>query len=581
MMMKDTRIQRGLAAVLLAFALGLGGCGPGDENGNGENGNGQNGNGTGNGENGNGGNGNGELPEPGTLTGVEPATGSVAGGTAVEVTGTEFLAGLEIRFGDAPCTSLTIVSPTRAACFTPAASGAGPVDVVAYWPGDHEDRLIDGFEYHEGEEIDPVAYCHLQWPFTLQAEPNEADVGPIYGWVYHPEITDADDNGDAILAEIGVGPEGSIPGADWTWVSAPYHDRRPNPSEELVNYEYRGFVTAPEDEGAYDFAYRFRLAAGGPWTYCHSVDAGGSTAGYDPDHAGKLTVEAGEPADPDPIAYCHLQWPTELFATPGEEEVGPVFGWAYHPEVTDADGNEDAIEAELGVGPQGSDPRDGGDWTWTGGGFHERKGNDYEYAASFTAPLIVGTYHYAWRFRLGEEGPWTYCHSAEGGGSNHEDGYSADYAGVLEVAAVEPAQVDYCHLHYPFAVTVAPGAETGLIYGRVFHNGVTNPPNNEEAIEAEVGRGPEGSDPRVQGNDWTWYLATFNQQYGNDYEYEGTLSAPEETGVYDYAYRFRLASGGAWRYCHQGGELAPEEALGSNHPDGYHPDYAGKMTVEE
>jgi hypothetical protein len=64
-----------------------------------------------------------------TITGVAPATGGAAGGTAVTLTGTNYVAGATVTFGGVAATSVVVVGPTSITCAT-GAHAAGAVNVV-------------------------------------------------------------------------------------------------------------------------------------------------------------------------------------------------------------------------------------------------------------------------------------------------------------------------------------------------------------------------------------------------------------------------------------------------------------------
>ncbi|MBH0777916.1 IPT/TIG domain-containing protein [Nocardia bovistercoris] len=68
------------------------------------------------------------------LTGVNPNSGPLAGGTAVTLTGTNFTGATAVRFGTTPATSFTVVSATQITAVAPAGS-AGAVDVTVVTPG--------------------------------------------------------------------------------------------------------------------------------------------------------------------------------------------------------------------------------------------------------------------------------------------------------------------------------------------------------------------------------------------------------------------------------------------------------------
>jgi hypothetical protein len=72
-----------------------------------------------------------------TIAAISPNTGSVAGGTTVTITGTNFLnplngpdTGTSVRFGTIAATSVTVLNATTLTAVVPAAAAAGAVDVV-------------------------------------------------------------------------------------------------------------------------------------------------------------------------------------------------------------------------------------------------------------------------------------------------------------------------------------------------------------------------------------------------------------------------------------------------------------------
>ena len=66
---------------------------------------------------------------PPTVSSVSPSSGSTAGGTAVTITGTNFVAGATVTFGSAAATNVVVVSSTTITATTPAGS-AGAVAVT-------------------------------------------------------------------------------------------------------------------------------------------------------------------------------------------------------------------------------------------------------------------------------------------------------------------------------------------------------------------------------------------------------------------------------------------------------------------
>jgi len=84
-------------------------------------------------------------PAP-TTTGITPATGLQAGGTAVTITGTGFLAGATVKFGGTLATNVSVVSATSITATSPA-HAAGIVDVVVTNTDNKSATLPQAFTY--------------------------------------------------------------------------------------------------------------------------------------------------------------------------------------------------------------------------------------------------------------------------------------------------------------------------------------------------------------------------------------------------------------------------------------------------
>lgn len=69
------------------------------------------------------------LYKTATVTGISPASGPAAGGTAVTISGTDFAGTSGVTFGGVAATNIVVVSNQRITCTTPA-HAAGAVDVV-------------------------------------------------------------------------------------------------------------------------------------------------------------------------------------------------------------------------------------------------------------------------------------------------------------------------------------------------------------------------------------------------------------------------------------------------------------------
>lgn len=128
----------------------------------------------------------------------------------------------------------------------------------------------------------------------------------------------------------------------------------------------------------------------------------------------------------------------------------------------------------------------------------------------------------------------------------------------------ECVPIDYAVLQFPPSISMAPG-NTPDIFGQVYSSGITDPPGQGAGIIAQVGYGPDNSDPSAGG--WTWFAASFNVQVGNNDEYVGMMNVTQ-TGTYDYAYRFSGTQGDTWTYADLDGTT-----------NGYSSANAGQLTV--
>ena len=136
-----------------------------------------------------------------------------------------------------------------------------------------------------------------------------------------------------------------------------------------------------------------------------------------------------------------------------------------------------------------------------------------------------------------------------------------------EVSALPAYMIDWANLQWPASIThTISTTPTADIYGQVYIESVTSEPGATPGLWAQVGFGPDGSEPA--GNSaWTWVDAVFNVQSGNNDEFKGNL-LPETTGTFDYAYRYSTNGGETWLY-------ADLDGTGN----GYSPEQAGNLVV--
>ncbi len=121
------------------------------------------------------------------------------------------------------------------------------------------------------------------------------------------------------------------------------------------------------------------------------------------------------------------------------------------------------------------------------------------------------------------------------------------------------APIGFCRLQAPVTIN-APTNSVITVAGRVQALGITDSTTATDAspaLVAELGYGPDGSDPAV-GTGWTWQAAAPNAAYddsaaggeANVDEYQADLVVPSDTNSpYDYVYRFSGDAGATWTYC--------------------------------
>lgn len=389
-----------------------------------------------------------------------------------------------------------------------------------------------------------VDRCNLQFPNSAQALVNTP--GPLaYGRVFAGGITDRLDGGvsPTLTVELGIGPGGVRPDqASWQWSPTTF-----NVPVLGGGAEFQANLPA-SPRGTYAFAFRARVGTTGAFTYC---DLDGSENDFQTNQAGVYTVE------PFSFADCTLRFPPTLGSVEGRP-TELVYGRVFAPGVTvvTADGGAPpSLEAELGVGPDSSDPAavDAG-WQWTAGAFNVPVPGGLEYQARLTGPS-QGTYDYAWRVRyLG--GPWAYC-DLNGLAVN---GYEPSQAGALTARALD---VDECFVDTA-ANAALPGATTAPYLARVRVPTLTGAMGQGLGVTAELGSGPVGSQPST----WTtWSPAAFDADAMEFDRYTGTLTAPNTTGALDVAFRFRVGTR-PFVYCDRDGQA-----------NGYQAANASRLTV--
>ena len=137
-----------------------------------------------------------------------------------------------------------------------------------------------------------------------------------------------------------------------------------------------------------------------------------------------------------------------------------------------------------------------------------------------------------------------------------------------EVTGLPNYAIGWANLQWPPSMTHTISAvnRTDTAYGQVWIDGVTSQPGATPGLRAQLGFGPDGSDP--DGNAaWTWVDGAFNIDAGNNDEFKASMQ-PEAVGLFDYAWRYSTTGGRDWAY-------ADLDGIGN----GYSPAQAGALTV--
>jgi hypothetical protein len=97
------------------------------------------------------------LPLP-TVTGLNPTSGPLAGGTSVVVTGQYLTGAVEVLFGNQAAPSITVNSDSQVTAVSPAASSAGTVEVTVVTPtGVSNPSPVEEFTYVAGPTVGGIS----------------------------------------------------------------------------------------------------------------------------------------------------------------------------------------------------------------------------------------------------------------------------------------------------------------------------------------------------------------------------------------------------------------------------------------
>ncbi|WP_371823483.1 IPT/TIG domain-containing protein [Myxococcus sp. CA056] len=406
----------------------------------------------------------------------------------------------------------------------------------------------------------PVSWCKIgedqKAPEVINYQTTQTSgLKTVFAQVHMPGVTDKVGAGPGISGQLGWGPAGEDPRTSplWNWAT-PLAWAKDNFE---VNDEWKGTLPNPGLNGDYRYAVRFS-ANGGPIRVCdgNGVDDGGQD--FELAQLGQLTV-AGEVVVPKVIGYCKLgpngnDTPeTVTYATDAVAN-RKVVAQVFVQGVTSGAGAGTGLVGQVGWGPAAEDPATSAQWNWTTtAAYKDEVGNNDQFEATLPNPGTLGSYRFAYRFKV-NDGAYLLCDSD--GNSGGAAGFDPTKMGTLTVSAAQDISIGWCKLggeaiEPPPSEVYRVGQATKEIYAQVYMEGVTPGTGAGTGIQGQVGYGPEADAPETASWQWTSTGASFNRESGgggsND-EWKAALPNPGTVGRYKFAIRFNV-NGGAYRYC--------------------------------
>ncbi len=314
------------------------------------------------------------------VTSVVPSMGPASGGIKVSIYGEGFSPDTQVMFGSKPAKDVSVVDSRLINCVVPpfstGSSSAGQVDVKVVDSDGEFGLLLDGFTYYD--RLDP----EVRLVSKQQGKTSGGEEIVIYG------------------VRFSDGASVTIGGMDASSVH----------------------VLDPR-----------RITCTSPAHPAGMV----SVCVVNPDGTSDCLDNAFEYTD-DPVDHgimAYLEKPGWIVVRQDQEGVAPLLARVFIDGITQYPGCHQDVVAQLGWGPQGSDPIvDPNAWTWVDAscqGECDSCGPADEYRA-WLPPVDPGVYAYAYRFRM-QDSPWVYVDLWPG----TLDGFQTDHTGYLQVVPSE------------------------------------------------------------------------------------------------------------------------------------------------
>lgn len=241
-------------------------------------------------------------------------------------------------------------------------------------------------------------------------------------------------------------------------------------------------------------------------------------------------------------ASVNLQWPPRMNL--GRQGQGTVYAQVYLPGRTEGALVASNVSAWIGVHTNNTDPSGWPESAWNPATRNTTQNTNAvtdEYLAVVSAAgRTPGILAYAARWQI-DGGNYQYGGiTPDGAGGAWGGGFGN---GVLTVRA---SAVDWANLQWPPSGQIPLGGSF-TVYARVYRAGVTpNPGAPGGNFRAQIGVSAGNENPESSPA-FVWQDAVYGAQYGNDDEFQRTISIPA-AGTYRYASRFSDDGGATWTY---------------------------------
>jgi hypothetical protein len=125
------------------------------------------------------------------------------------------------------------------------------------------------------------------------------------------------------------------------------------------------------------------------------------------------------------------------------------------------------------------------------------------------------------------------------------------FGGTASGTTSTPETMDFSVVQFPNSTQTITEGTGFIVFSRAFENGITTLSGASSRVNAWIGYSETNDNPANTG--WTWIAATFNEQVGNDDEYQADIPTTLAPGTYYYAARFEIDNSGVYTYGGTGG----------------------------